>query len=476
MKYFLAFLKITLLLGFHSTAQPWIDKSFDYDSLMAVHYGSALDFTGDEVDLSMHVYIPKCGLDDTQSKFPLILWIHGGSFLAGSKDDASILDLCREFAQRGYVTASIQYRLGFIGDDQAWQCNYPNYSCVFASDRSEWIRAYYRAVQDAKTALRFLIERKETYLIDEHNVFTGGESAGAFTALGATLLDVDEERFPETYALPSLPPPANNTTSCTYNLGKTFGTDNINRPDLGGIHGHPEVTPPDYTIKAIANFYGGMISDLLKNAHPDIPKPAIYSFHQPCDIIVPIDSAKIYWGLSWCFTNGYQCYGIQNNDVTVYGSRTISDWNQQRNYGYKMKTAFTQTSFPYQFLFGDGSCADQINRPCHAYDNKEKRIQEVASFFAEHNHSVLPCLTNTNEVAKDFILYPNPVSDKIRWNHNSEEFEQLIITDLSGQIKLRCHINGQKELDISTLASGMYVVKIYKHFYGPYSHQIMIKI
>lgn len=52
---------------------------------------------------------------DTLTNRPFILLIHGGGFVGGDK--SSWEDECKEFAKRGYVTASINYRLGFTAND-----------------------------------------------------------------------------------------------------------------------------------------------------------------------------------------------------------------------------------------------------------------------------------------------------------------------------------------------------------------------
>jgi hypothetical protein len=376
-----------------SHGQLWIDKQFTYDSVLNITYGTAIDFNGDTDTLLMDVFIPKCTTAGTSATYkPLLLWIHGGAFLAGDKNDPSIQNHCKQFAKRGYVTATISYRLGFCSDDALWQCNYPNYSCVFASDSAEWVRSYYRAVQDAKGALRYLVNRFEQYGIDTSNIFVAGESAGAFTALGVALLDTASERPPHTYALPNAPKPHIGTATCTYNLNKTFSNSGIARPDLGDIEGTIEPTTINYTIRGIGNMYGAMLGDLLKHKPANKVKPAIYSFHQPCDIVVPIDSNYIYWGLTWCFTNGYNCYGIANTNIMLYGGRTFSQWNANNNYGYTIQNKFTNVNFPYNYLIGAGSCVDQVNTPCHAYDNPQQRESELALFFKDYISSNPPCL------------------------------------------------------------------------------------
>lgn len=462
------YLILLTLLYFPVQAQQWMDKIFSYDSTLNITYGTAINFAEGTDTLKMDVYSPICSGSNPDYKRPLILLVHGGAFLEGDKSEGSIKRLCKEFAQRGYLAASINYRLGFISDEGAWSCNYPNYSCVFATDSAEWYRAYYRAVQDGKGALRYLINRNETYKIDTNNVFIVGESAGAILALGVALLDTISEKPLETYAISYAPTPNQNALSCSYNLGKTFPNATILRPDLGSIDGDIEPSNIQYTIKGVGNMYGAMMSDLLKNHKSGVNKPAIFSYHQPCDLVVPIDSGHIFAGLSWCMTNGYNCYGIAHTPK-IYGSRAISSWNTTNNYGYNIHNEFTTTEFPYNFLFGTASCADQVNNPCHAYDNANLRIGNLIQFFAPLVTTSSICDTTTsihiNKSKLNIRLYPNPTKDLLNIHFGNSGTYHLTIFNTLGQSvwaqKVKVSNNDfTKEIDLKNLKSGVYLLHL----------------
>lgn len=447
-------------------AQQWIDKKYNYDSTLNVTYGTALNFNGGTDTLSMDIYMPICDDINHDSRKPLLMWVHGGAFLAGDKSEMT--NLCKQFAKRGYVTASINYRLGFISDDFAWNCNYPNYSCIFATDSAEWYRAYYRAIQDAKGALRYLINRNVTLKIDTNNIFVAGESAGAFISLGVGLLDTLIEKPIQANAISNSPNPISSSLSCEYNIGKVFNGANVSRPDLGSIDGTIEPTNIVYKIKGIGNMYGAMLSDLLKNNRANTIKPAIYSFHQPCDLVVPIDSGGVYAGLSWCMTNGYNCYGISNT-AKLYGSRAFSNWNTNNGYGYTIHDEFTTTDFLYSFLLGTGSCADQINNPCHAYDNSVLRENNLTAFFAP--------LVTTNPVCDTtifpsgvisitdkgiFNLYPNPTTNVLTVFCRSYQNFTISIYDMLGQ-KYYDEIaltQEHSQINVNNLHSGIYIIVV----------------
>ena len=56
----------------------------------------------------MDIYMPD---GDTVTNRPFILYMHGGSFSAGTKNMTDCVDFCTSMAKRGYVSASINYRL-----------------------------------------------------------------------------------------------------------------------------------------------------------------------------------------------------------------------------------------------------------------------------------------------------------------------------------------------------------------------------
>lgn len=138
-----------------------------------VVYGQNTSFSNANTVLKLDFYE---SVGDTASVRPLILWVHGGSFLGGSKTDADMVALSNAFAKKGYICASIDYRTGF-----------------FPIDSANSVKAVVRAVQDLRAAVRFFYrDRKEgfnQFKVDTNNIFIGGSSAGAITCLHLAYLD-----------------------------------------------------------------------------------------------------------------------------------------------------------------------------------------------------------------------------------------------------------------------------------------------
>lgn len=155
----------------------YTQPNFTVTKTSNITYGSNTDLNGQNQTLTLDVFEPS---NDQLAQRPLIILVHGGTFISGSKADGDVVELCNRFAKLGYVTASINYRLG-MGLP-------PNQTTAAA--------ALLRAVEDMKAAVRFF--RKDaattnTYRINPDYIIGGGSSAGALTALHLAYLDQDNE-------------------------------------------------------------------------------------------------------------------------------------------------------------------------------------------------------------------------------------------------------------------------------------------
>jgi len=112
---------------------------------------------------------------DTVSQRPMVLFIHAGGFQTGDKVSGFAKLVCAAMAKRGYVAASIEYRL----------------TSPIANDTA-CFEAMLRALQDAKAAVRFFRKNGALYGIDTSQIFAIGSSAGSITALHLAYLDSAE--------------------------------------------------------------------------------------------------------------------------------------------------------------------------------------------------------------------------------------------------------------------------------------------
>jgi acetyl esterase/lipase len=88
---------------------------------------------------------------------PAVVWIHGGGWTGGTKNEARAKEICTTLAGAGYVALSIDYRLGA----GAWPV------CLL----------------DCKNAVRFLRTHAAEYHVDPARIAVAGGSAGGHLAL-----------------------------------------------------------------------------------------------------------------------------------------------------------------------------------------------------------------------------------------------------------------------------------------------------
>ena len=212
-----------------------------------VTYGRNTTILGTNETLMLDVYSPRDA--SAQKKYPLLVMVHGGSFITGSKE--SIGDLCSALAEKGMIVASIDYRLGWDARGTA-DCN---------GDTASLNEAAYRAMQDLNASLRFLTANADKYFVDNDWIFTGGASAGAVAALNSAYLTdaYASVRFAKAYKkLGSLQTADNNLTNT-------------------------------YDIKGICSLWGGVFEPDIITATNAIPA---IMYHGSADDVIPVNKGN----------------------------------------------------------------------------------------------------------------------------------------------------------------------------------------
>ncbi len=213
-----------------------------------IQYGIAQDFQGNPDTLLMDLYYPNLVVD-TSPKRPFIMLFHGGGFSSGDKQSGDIRDLCIHLAMRGYVCASVGYRLGH--------------------DFSEYgqYKARYRAIQDGHAALRYVVNNANAVRIDTSWLFVGGQSAGSLLALGMVYADQSEL----------------DSVSLLYNTTSTSA-------ELGNLYTSGNNLTNTYSIKGVFNNWGGITASEVDKEEM-LPTVA---FHGSLDSTVLIDADQSF--------------------------------------------------------------------------------------------------------------------------------------------------------------------------------------
>ena len=130
----------------------------------------------DTCDLFLDIYNPAKGsttsIDGNEK--PTIVFLFGGGFIHGTRDDADYLPWFKAMTEDGYRIVSIDYRLGLKGEDKVGVAQ------VNALDK-----AIHMGVEDLYSATNFLKDNAEELGIDPSNLVIAGSSAGAIIAMQA---------------------------------------------------------------------------------------------------------------------------------------------------------------------------------------------------------------------------------------------------------------------------------------------------
>lgn len=285
----IAILFTMMLVAQTSSAQRYFEEIFNSTSTTpSVVYGQNYGvLTGAPVlqPLVMDVYQPD---GDTAQARPLVIYLHTGSFLpllingtaTGDRHDSATVEMCKQFARRGYVAASMDYRLGWnpIGATQDIRTG-------------TLLMAVYRSLQDARTCVRyFKMDAKvqgNTFKIDTNRIMLVGQGSGGYVALAYATLDKTSEIQLLKFIAAE--------TDLTY--GFVAGQPYVNQAlwgdfdGLGGLTGFNNPNWPTYTKKVsmVVNM-GGALGDSSWLEQGDVP---MVCFHVPNDPFAPYGNGNV---------------------------------------------------------------------------------------------------------------------------------------------------------------------------------------
>jgi acetyl esterase/lipase len=199
---------------------------------------------------TLDLYLP----DDENDLRPAIMFVHGGAWTSGAKENYANAAL--RFSRAGYVAASINYRL--------------------APDN-----IFPAAVQDAWCALSFLRQNAQEFRLDPNRIAVIGYSAGGhIVAMLDTSSDIPEVQ-PDCASGPTFAPAAVVAGAGVYDL----------RND--------EEIPSEASRDVVVQFLGGTLEEIPEVyalaspiVHVSQDDPPILLIHGTFDLFVPFSQAQ----------------------------------------------------------------------------------------------------------------------------------------------------------------------------------------
>lgn len=194
----------------------------------------------DGAALSYYVFYPR---DHNYAECPSkpVVIMHAGGFGECSSFDLPLInDLAELLAERGFVVFNVEYRRGVVRDS-----NNSDYTTA------QQHLAPYRTIQDIRGFIRSMIKRErnksqfnDVWRIDTNDIFIGGTSAGAFTALNVAWYT--NSMIYSLYALPI----------ASANIQQVLGS-----PDADFYYGEPDLDFSAFyqpKIKGLFNCWGAI--------------------------------------------------------------------------------------------------------------------------------------------------------------------------------------------------------------------------
>ena len=138
--------------------------------------GTYLFAIKDSCELFLDIYNPARGSEtviDGKEK-PLIVFVFGGGFIGGRRDDPEYLPWFRMMTEDGYKIISIDYRLGLKGSKN-----------VGLAQVNDLDNAIHLAVEDLFSATGYILDNADMLGVSRDNILICGSSAGAITVLQA---------------------------------------------------------------------------------------------------------------------------------------------------------------------------------------------------------------------------------------------------------------------------------------------------
>lgn len=371
----------------------------DYD----LEFGFSNNWLSGQDSLKLNIHYPNKTIDPL-AKRPLVVLIHGGLFNQGSK--AEFDNYCIQLAERGFVAATIDYRLGW-DTVNATYCQ-GNVLTLY--------NAMYRAVQDAKAAIRFILDSAPFYRIDEDYVFVGGREAGAITALQVAFLEDSE-------VLSMYP------SSVTIMGGIDVGTNPIMK---------------SFKIKGVLNWDGAVMDSTMMDKADGAQ---VLSLHGEFNNIIPLDIASFFncssaQGFPNLFGPSVMKKRMDNNDLCHLGNYKTSgakDVFLNQHYQYSLNKS---VCFMKQVL-------------CSNCNKGEEWDEQIVAC-----RDVNPLNINNLSILNKISVFPNPAVDLLNIQLNTPGVNLRIYSILGQQMfEQGLHV-GNNKLNIAALNAGLYLVEM----------------
>ena len=494
MKKYLLLLTASVLVFANADGQRYLTEVFTNVNVQSnIVYGnnvSVLTGTPTAVDLKMDVYTP---VGDIMAERPVVVMLHTGSFLpaiinqtpTGSMRDSAIVEMCNQFARRGYVVVSADYRTG-------WN---PQATGPAGQDirTGSLLLAVYRAFQDIKACVRNLkmdyTTMGNTYGIDTSKIILGGMGSGGYIALAyATIQDSVDFNLPKFIS---------STTNPSY--GFTAGSSYVNTGlwgDIEGYGGTPGLNNPNNSVgysSAVQFVFncGGALGDSSWLRQGDVP---MVCFHPLTDPFAPYGDGTVIVP-----TTGDPVVDVSGSQTVIIKANLLGNNNCFGNAGftdpYTMRANVVNGGedglFPLAFsspqagpwewfdstrtvnvaiALGLGSAAGTTIYSNAKLTNPDMSKAKALAYIDTIQNYVNPridvCLglrvgINEVNVNSSVHVFPNPASSEFMVVSNDLiSVRSISLSDITGKVVYSRNgiLTSQEKIDVKSFTAGIYML------------------
>ena len=457
--------------------------------------------------LQCDIYEPDPAIDTVTDR-PVVIYFHTGSFLPkglvspmGEKTDSAAVEICTRFAEKGYVAISAAYRVG-------WLANSTNLDLR----RGTNLLAVYLALQDAKTAVRFVRKTVAVdgnpYGVDPDDIALVGQGSGGYVVLAYGSVDKYNEVtgfskfqydqsgtgiYGQTVA-------AGDPYIDTSRVGDwdgyggvvtlTGNTTPLNLPEVDlTAPGRNFINHPGYSndVRMTMNL-GGALGD---SAWQEAGDPALVATHCRFDFYAPYYRGMVQVPVGGQFFPVVEVAGshtaVKNanslgNNANLINANfqdpiSVMARNNQYNIGNEENILTfnimpPNPALPFQVNSNPWDWWDPADTLGANETNPNIKSQSLAYIDTVMNYFVPRLAAELNaagrdisvaeEVSPSFGIYPNPVNNQLQINGiDQRELKAAVVRDMSGKVILRrAFANGQSRLDVSAIKPGAYLIEI----------------
>lgn len=390
------------LSSLHSLAQTLIEEVGQY----VYFYSNENDV--ELKPLLMDLYTPK---GDTEKKRAAVIVSHGGAMVAGAKDDTDqqSVTYCDSLAARGFVAASIEYRLGVTMEGSGLS---------YSIDSVDFARSVYRGVQDINAAVRYMRKNADKLGIDPNKIYLVGNSAGAILSL-ENIYTSKETDFPN------------------YIQKK-------NTPDLGSLDTYGEQGFDSHANGAVA-LWGAVHNPNIIGDN----KTPVFLVHGIDDETVLFKTGRPLANASKMIAN------MLPNSMAMLASLLKLDIGTPTLYGsFVIDSLLTAKKIDHESYFVERAYHEFYDEP----EYEEPVRTKVFDFLYRLASANSPESIGKRVIARESIIqmqYGNKSFTVSRGNNLNYS-----VVDLQGRTAMSGNVSAGQSVNLSSLKNGVYVLRV----------------